>query len=126
MAKKDDARRATVTRDRARGGTLADVGAGVTPKYAIVAPADLSATEIDVDGETFVLFEWSSAPLFLDGLTKAERDVVTGILRGESNGAIAKRRGTHVRTVANQVAGIFRKLGAGSRAELVARLTRTP
>ncbi len=94
------------------------------PKYVIVAPEDLSATELDVGGETFVLFEWSSASWVLEGLTEAERDVVTGILRGESNAAVAKRRGTHTRTVANQVAGIFRKLGVRSRSELVARVTR--
>ena len=94
------------------------------PKYVIVAPEDLSATELDVGGETFVLFEWSSARVAFEGLTRAERDVVSGILRGESNGDIGKRRGTRARTIANQVAGIFRKLGVQSRAELVARLSR--
>lgn len=34
---------------------------------------------------------------------------------------IARRRGTSPRTVANQIASIFRKHGVGSRAELVAR-----
>ena len=124
MAKKDEARRTPVAKRRVPSGTLTEARPGAMAKYAIVAPEDLSVKELDVDGETFVLFEWLSAPVFLDGLTEAERDVVTGILRGESNGAIANRRGTHARTVANQVAGIFRKLGVRSRSELVARVTR--
>src|SRR4051794_25317076 len=53
-------------------------------------------------------------------LTPAERAVVTAILDGKSNAAIALARSTSVRTVANQVASIFKKLGVGSRAELVA------
>jgi DNA-binding CsgD family transcriptional regulator len=43
---------------------------------------------------------------------------------GQSNAAIAKARGTHVRTVANQLAALFRKLGVASRAELRALLAR--
>lgn len=46
---------------------------------------------------------------------------MTGIFAGESNDDIARRRGTSPRTVANQIASIFRKHGVGSRAELVAR-----
>ena len=110
--------------DRPSGGRLDDPPPEGRPKHVIVAPDDLSATELDVGGETFILFEWSSAPVFFEGLTEAERDVVSGILRGESNRDIGKRRGTHARTVANQVAGIFRKLGVQSRAELAARITR--
>jgi DNA-binding CsgD family transcriptional regulator len=54
------------------------------------------------------------------GLTDAERDVLTRILAGDSNETIAKARGSAVRTVANQIASIFRKLGVSSRAELAA------
>ena len=54
-------------------------------------------------------------------LTAAEREVVGHILEGRSNAEIARLRGTSVRTVANQVASLFRKLGVSSRAELVAR-----
>jgi DNA-binding NarL/FixJ family response regulator len=42
------------------------------------------------------------------------------VLEGKSNQEIAKSRRTAVRTVANQVASIFRKLGVGSRSELYA------
>jgi DNA-binding NarL/FixJ family response regulator len=57
-------------------------------------------------------------------LTTAERAVVELILRGCSNAEIAKARGTASRTVANQVASIFRKLGVSSRAELIGKLSR--
>lgn len=55
-------------------------------------------------------------------LTKAEREVMALLLEGRSNAQIAKARKTAVRTVANQVASLFRKYGVGSRAELAARV----
>ncbi|HPQ71976.1 MAG TPA: helix-turn-helix transcriptional regulator [bacterium] len=58
-------------------------------------------------------------------LTMAERHVILGILRGESNREIARRRGTSENTIANQTAAIFRKFEVASRAELVSLLMRT-
>ncbi len=55
-------------------------------------------------------------------LSGAERHVLALILEGKSNASIAGVRGTAVRTVANQVTSIFRKLGVASRAELAARV----
>lgn len=52
------------------------------------------------------------------GLTEAEIDVTQRILCGQSNELISAARGTSVRTVANQVASIFRKFGVASRSEL--------
>lgn len=57
-------------------------------------------------------------------LTSAERQVVTGVLNGRTNAAIATARRTSCRTVANQLAAIYRKLGVSSRWELAARLGR--
>jgi DNA-binding NarL/FixJ family response regulator len=54
-------------------------------------------------------------------LTPAERAVALGILEGRTNEEIARARGTSVRTIANQVASIFKKLEVGSRGELAAR-----
>ncbi|HEX2869872.1 MAG TPA: LuxR C-terminal-related transcriptional regulator [Polyangiaceae bacterium] len=54
-------------------------------------------------------------------LTQAERQVVAGVLSGRTNAAIAKARRTSSRTVANQLACIYRKLGVASRWELAAR-----
>ena len=56
-------------------------------------------------------------------LTQAERQVVAGVLNGRSNAAIANARRTSSRTVANQLAAIYRKLGVSSRWELVVRLS---
>jgi DNA-binding NarL/FixJ family response regulator len=57
-------------------------------------------------------------------LTQAERQVVAGVLNGRTNAAIATARRTSCRTVANQLAGIYRKLGVSSRWELAARVGR--
>lgn len=51
-------------------------------------------------------------------LSTAESEVAALAVAGLSNAEIAKRRGTSTRTVANQMAAIFKKVGAGSRAEL--------
>jgi DNA-binding NarL/FixJ family response regulator len=57
-------------------------------------------------------------------LTPAERSVALLVIDGLSNRAIAARRGTTPRTVGNQLASIYNKLGVGSRIELAARLGR--
>ena len=54
-------------------------------------------------------------------LTDAEVDVARLAIDGLSNAEIAARRGTSLRTVANQMASILRKLGVQSRRELAAR-----
>ena len=53
-------------------------------------------------------------------MTEAEHHVVDAVLGGKSNADIARERGTSARTVANQVASVFRKLGVHSRGELTA------
>jgi len=58
-------------------------------------------------------------------LTQAERQVAAGVLDGRTNAAIAMARRTSCRTVANQLAAIYRKLGVSSRWELAARIGRT-
>ena len=57
-------------------------------------------------------------PTFGELLTETETAIARDILSGLSNAAIARRRGTAVRTIANQVAAIFRKLQVRSRLEL--------
>jgi len=52
-------------------------------------------------------------------LTPAESEIFRDISRGSSNTAIAARRGVSVRTVANQMAQLFRKLGVHSRLDAV-------
>lgn len=60
-----------------------------------------------------------------EALTPAERRVADAVLRGASNQEIAQATGRSVRTIANQLAAIYRKLGVGSRAGLAARLHRS-
>ncbi len=57
-------------------------------------------------------------------LTDAERGVVSLAAAGLSNGAIATARRVSERTVANQLASAFRKLGVGSRFELTSQWSR--
>lgn len=53
-------------------------------------------------------------------LSAAEQQVAALVLRGLSNAEIAASRRVAVRTVCNQIASLYRKLGVGSRAELAA------
>lgn len=52
--------------------------------------------------------------------TESEREVLALVRTGMSNEAIASARGRSVRTIANQVASLLRKTGAGSRRALAA------
>lgn len=54
-------------------------------------------------------------------LTLTEQKVLLQVISGEDNREIATKRGTSARTVANQVAVLFRKFGTFSRTELAAR-----
>ncbi len=57
-------------------------------------------------------------------LTRAEQAVLQLLLEGRTNAEIAKVRKTAVRTVANQVASLFKKHGVSSRSELAAKVTK--
>ncbi len=71
--------------------------------------------------------DWAVLWFPLDGagagrsLTPAEHEVASHLLAGMSNAEIARKRRVSPRTVANQVACIYRKLRVRSRAELVGR-----
>ena len=56
-----------------------------------------------------------------EALTAAEAEILALLLTGRSNAEIAAARGTSSKTVANQLYGLYRKLGVCSRAELAAR-----
>jgi DNA-binding CsgD family transcriptional regulator len=85
-----------------------------------VIPSDLGCVFL-LEGDTEVAL-LSFTPTRRARLTEAERDVVIHVMGGLSNAQIAERRGASTRTIANQLAAIFRKLGVGSRAELAARV----
>lgn len=63
-------------------------------------------------------------PYVINNLTSAENAVAHGVFRGLSDAEIAQERGASVRTVANQLRAIFRKLSIQSRSELVVLLIR--
>ncbi|HEX9050901.1 MAG TPA: LuxR C-terminal-related transcriptional regulator [Anaeromyxobacter sp.] len=111
-----------------------EVGSGDRPATSRVGvpriepPQDLVVREFDADGERFALFEWASATpsaAALAALTPAEAAVAALAAAGHSNAQIAGARRAATRTVANQLASAFRKLGVRSRAELCARLWTT-
>ena len=77
---------------------------------------------LEIEGVELVVLSRPTKRKALVALTRTERAVAMGLVRGESNARIAERRGTSTRTVANQVATIYRKLGVGSRRELAALL----
>lgn len=58
----------------------------------------------------------------LGSLTPTERDVALSVVDGGSNQEIARSRGVSQRTVANQIASVFRKLRVHGRLELIRRL----
>jgi DNA-binding CsgD family transcriptional regulator len=57
-------------------------------------------------------------------LSEAEHRVGLALMSGATDPEIALRRGTSVRTVANQIQGIGRKLGASGRLEIVKALVQ--
>lgn len=74
-----------------------------------------------VGREEYAILQWPiGASLDGQDLSPAELDVMRLALQGLSNAQIAKARRTSIRTVANQLASVFRKLGVRSRLELFA------
>jgi DNA-binding CsgD family transcriptional regulator len=95
----------------------------VLARIELRAPAGVQAWRLDVPGEEMALLAWPVAPRPLPpALTAAEAEVSRLLVAGLSYAAIARARGTSPRTVANQAASVYRKLGVGSRDELEAWL----
>ncbi len=82
-----------------------------------VPPANLRVLH---DGDTFVMSFELGPGGESSKLTTAELDVMADLLAGCTNNEIARRRGSSERTVANQVGSILKKLGLGSRLEIIA------
>lgn len=90
----------------------------------LVPPRGLVAHRFDIGGDAFAVLEFPIADFgasrLASSLSGSERDVMRLMLEGKTNSEIARDRRRAVRTVANQVASIFKKLGIGSRCELYA------
>lgn len=80
--------------------------------------------DLRVADEALVVVSLPTDRRTLHGLTTAEQEIALAVVAGHSSSAIAKQRGRSERTIANQLAAIYRKLGVSSRAELAARLAR--
>ena len=83
----------------------------------------ITGVVIHAGEETFLILAAPRARLDLSSLTPVQRSIVAGVVAGRSNTELARRRRRSVRTVANHLAAIFRKLGVGSRGELIARIS---
>ena len=96
---------------------------GDAPKVAV--PEGLEAYSFGIGSDSYVLLTFPAPEDAVvptgDGLTSSECAVLALVLGGQSNAEIARARGTSVRTIANQVAAVYQKLGVGSRRELGAR-----
>lgn len=122
----DDESVFTALRAGARGYILKDADEtemlrairAVAQGEAIFSPA-IATRLIDFfasgGGETAV-----SAPIFPE-LTEREREILTLIARGESNGDIAQQLTISLKTVRNHVSNIFSKLQVADRAQAVIR-----
>ena len=71
-------------------------------------------------------FESDIESLLAGDFTAAQRHLLLRLLQGVSTAEIAKERGTAARTLANQLAALFKRFGACSRAELMVSLLVLP
>jgi DNA-binding NarL/FixJ family response regulator len=83
------------------------------------APPGLSAARLKLDAEYLVLSYPLPTPALPHSLSQAEREVAILLVRGLSSRAVAARRGVALRTISNQIASLYAKLGVGSRIEFV-------
>ena len=111
--------------------------AGFIPKH-LSGEVMLGALELILSGGTYVpamaLAEGSAEALAgaqglaadnaLTALTPREREVVSLLIEGRSNKSIARRFGVTPNTVAYHVKGVFRKLDAHNRTQVVAAAIR--
>jgi DNA-binding CsgD family transcriptional regulator len=94
-------------------------------------PGNLEARRFKLGGDEFLALSFpipdaEPSSNVTVGLTPSEQEICSLVLLGHSNSDIARIRGTSPRTIANQIAAIYRKIGVGSRRELRARNTSAP
>ena len=87
-------------------------------------PSPGTLSEHDLDGLRVWVIDVPAVEV-PTALSTAEQEVVQLVLEGMSNREIARHRGTSVRTAANQLASIYRKLNVSSRAELATMLAES-
>lgn len=87
-----------------------------------IASHGIEMFDFEHAGESLVVISVPT-PTPAHALTDAEHEVARDAIDGLSNAEIARRRGRSARTIANQLASIYRKLGVTSRCELAALLS---
>lgn len=96
----------------------------------IVIPLQAPGEPVHPDARTAaVLLQRSRTPVGVDpqrlvgglGLSRAEAEVVAGLMQGEDLPAIATRRGVTLQTIRSALKSARRKLGCHSQSELVTR-----
>lgn len=107
---------------RALRGALTKVGIAETSDLRGIRSADFEPLQVVSAGVNLAIARLSSVGPLPDHLSSAERAVLTGIIDGKRLVAIARERGTSLRTVSHQITSIYKKLGASSRRELIALL----
>jgi DNA-binding CsgD family transcriptional regulator len=90
-------------------------------RFAVMAPQALSLFS---GGGRELFTVRRPNPLVLGVLTDAEQTLVEYLIEGHKRAAIARRRGTSTRTVANQLAQVYRKLGVSGRIRLIRRVAQ--
>jgi DNA-binding CsgD family transcriptional regulator len=88
-------------------------------------PADATGVELTLVNEELLLIRVLTEDGLAEGavrLTPSERAVVALAVAGHSNASIAAARGSSPRTIANQLASAYQKLGLSGRRELRAGL----
>jgi DNA-binding NarL/FixJ family response regulator len=92
---------------------------------SVPIPEGLEGIRLDPPLEEFAVLWWPlEPPPALAKLPPGEAAVARLAASGFSNKEIALARKRSERTIANQLASIYRKLGVGSRANLTAYLAR--
>jgi DNA-binding NarL/FixJ family response regulator len=98
---------------------IAEATACLTP------PEGFRSARLDHEGRAILVMSYEVPDWeFPLALTMTEQAVLRAMLNGASQQEIATARGVSCRTVANQLASAYGKLGVGSRAELAALLRR--
>lgn len=89
----------------------------------IPIPRGLRSASFSLGENEYLVFSYPKVVLArLEGLTPAECETAFLVLWGMSNAEIARIRAVAVRTVANQLACLMRKVGVRSRLELACKL----
>lgn len=91
----------------------------------LTPPEGFRSARLDYEGRAILVMSYEVPDWeFPLTLTATEQAVLRAMLSGASQQEIATARGVSYRTVANQIASAYGKLGVGSRAEVAALLRR--